>query len=162
VPRGYNLWLRTWVDHSRYVEPFEFNLDVKPIRAEDVPDSAFDSPEERARVAALFDRYNGLNSSQPSAGGIASSDEEEASSQSDSDAGGAGEPKQHVQMTPEIDTEFGQIAHERIAHHPIRYYLILPLKRALTIWFDNHSQYYPFQGDLFPLSDLDHSINQQY
>jgi hypothetical protein len=152
VPRGYNQWLRTWIDHSRYVETFEFNLDVKPIRIEDVPDSAFDSPEERARVAALFDRYNA------SAGSVAKG-EVEASSDEDEEAGGS-EP--HVQMTPEIDAEFGQIARERIARHPIRYYLILPMKRALTIWFDNHSEYYPFQGDLFPLSDLDSSIHQQY
>jgi signal transduction histidine kinase len=39
---------------------------------------------------------------------------------------------------------------------------VLPLKRAKTLWFDTHSQYYPFNGDLLPLEDLDYSIHQQY
>src|SRR5262249_39097288 len=39
---------------------------------------------------------------------------------------------------------------------------ILPLKRAETLWFDTHSQYYPFNGELLPLEDLDYDIHQQY
>jgi hypothetical protein len=65
-------------------------------------------------------------------------------------------------MTPEIDAGFAQIARERIARHPFRYYVWLPLKRAHSLWFDTHSDYYPFQGDLLPLEDLDYDINQQY
>ena len=38
----------------------------------------------------------------------------------------------------------------------------MPLKRARSLWFDTHSQYYPFEGDLLPLSDLDYDIHQQY
>jgi len=30
------------------------------------------------------------------------------------------------------------------------------------MWFDTHSQYYPFQGELLPLSDLDTDLHQQY
>ena len=40
--------------------------------------------------------------------------------------------------------------------------MILPLKRAATLWFDTHSQYYPFNGELLPLDDLDYDIHQQY
>ena len=65
-------------------------------------------------------------------------------------------------MTPEIDAGFAQIARERVAHHPFRYYVWLPLKRAHSLWFDTHSQYYPFEGELLPLDNLDHSIQQQY
>ena len=65
-------------------------------------------------------------------------------------------------MTPEIDAGFAQLARERVARHPFRYYVWLPLKRAHSLWFDTHSQYYPFEGDLLPFEDLDHGIQQQY
>ncbi|MDQ2975831.1 MAG: glycosyltransferase family 39 protein [Acidobacteriota bacterium] len=68
--------------------------------------------------------------------------------------------KQPVEMTPEIDADFAKIAAERVARHPFRYYVWLPLKRARTLWFDTHSQYYPFEGELLPLEDLDHDTNQ--
>ena len=32
----------------------------------------------------------------------------------------------------------------------------------MTLWFDTHSQYYPFNGELLPLKDLDYDIHQQY
>jgi hypothetical protein len=64
-------------------------------------------------------------------------------------------------MTPGIDAGFGQIARERIARHPFRYYVWLPLKRAHTMWFDTHSQYWPFEGTLLPLEDLDYGHYQQ-
>ena len=65
-------------------------------------------------------------------------------------------------MTPEIDAGFAQIGQERVARSRLRYYVVLPLKRAKTLWFDTHSQYYPFNGELFPLADLDYDIHQQY
>src|SRR5438046_3438851 len=64
-------------------------------------------------------------------------------------------------MTPEIDAAFGQRALERIARHRFNYYVLLPLKRAHTMWFDTHSQYWPFEGTLLPLSDLDYGHHQQ-
>ena len=64
-------------------------------------------------------------------------------------------------MTPEIDAGFARIAGERIARHPFRYYVWLPLKRAHTMWFDTHSQYWPFEGTLLPLEDLDYQHHQQ-
>jgi hypothetical protein len=54
-------------------------------------------------------------------------------------------------MTPEIDAGFAQIGQERVAHSRFRYYVVLPAKRAMTLWFDTHSQYYPFNGELLPL-----------
>jgi hypothetical protein len=64
-------------------------------------------------------------------------------------------------MTPAIDAAFGQIARERNARAPLRHYLWLPLKRARSLWFGPHADYYPFAGELFPLEDLDHSTHQQ-
>ncbi|HVS81680.1 MAG TPA: glycosyltransferase family 39 protein [Pyrinomonadaceae bacterium] len=72
------------------------------------------------------------------------------------------EPEPHgpVKMTPEIDAGFAQIARERIARHPFRFYVWLPIARAETMWFDTHSQYWPFEGDLLPLEDLDYAGHQ--
>ena len=39
----------------------------------------------------------------------------------------------------------------------MRYGLLLPARRAWNIWFDTHSVYYPFDGDLLPLSNLETS-----
>jgi hypothetical protein len=57
-------------------------------------------------------------------------------------------------MTPEIDRGFAEIAAERVARSPLRYYALLPLQRAATLWLDTHSAYYPFAGPLFPLAAL--------
>jgi hypothetical protein len=65
-------------------------------------------------------------------------------------------------LTPELDAEFGKLADERIARHRLRYYVVLPVKRAASMWFDTHSQYYPFEGALYPLSSLDRERHQQY
>ena len=147
APFGYIAWLRTWVDDERYVSPVEDGLGLYPILIERIPDQAFDSPEERDAVRELLDRYNNPSKPAPE-----SSDEDD----------NAGDPGPPVLMTPEIDAEFGQIARGRIARHPFRHYLVLPLKRAASLWFDTHSQYYPFQGQLFPLYDLDTKAHQQY
>jgi hypothetical protein len=65
-----------------------------------------------------------------------------------------------VKMTPEIDQQFAQIARSRINHSKFRYYVLLPYKRAVSLWFDTHSQYYPFEGELLPLDDMDHTTHQ--
>ena len=72
------------------------------------------------------------------------------------------EAKPPVEMTPEVDAGFAELARQRIARKPIRYYLGVPLKRAASMWFDTHSQYYPFEGELLPLSALDTDLHQQY
>jgi hypothetical protein len=186
-PWGYTQWLRTWVDDVKYTESLEFPLDVGPLHIEQVPDYAFDSPEERDRVAALFARYNNPSSTAapqaepkqarapgpsaeaqpPVSGGTAEAgaDEEspdESGLHNEEEPDTSEEANQAVEMTPDIDAGFAELARERIARHPLRYYLIVPLKRAASLWFDTHSQYYPFQGELLPLSALDSDIHQQY
>jgi len=58
VPRGYLSWLRTWIDDGRYIDPVLWSLDERPIQLETIPDKAFDSAEEKQRVAALLEKYN--------------------------------------------------------------------------------------------------------
>ena len=90
-------------------------------------------------------------------------DEDQNADESDQsqDESEQAQEKQDVEMTPEIDAGFAQIARERIARSRLRYYLWLPAKRAASLWFDTHSMYYPFSGELFPLADLDHDAHQQ-
>jgi 4-amino-4-deoxy-L-arabinose transferase-like glycosyltransferase len=183
VSRGYFRWLRTWIDDPRYIAPLLWAMDSEPIAIDDIPDSAFDSPEERARVQALLNQYNHPpdESDQPAEAATPepspedstkdNSDNAEQSSEDQqdesddetdqSDANTDQEP-QSVEMTPAVDAGFAQIAQERIAHHPIRYYFWLPMKRAVALWFDTHSQYYPFEGELLPLEDLDRKTHQHF
>ena len=200
VPRGYLAWLRTWIDDGRYIGPVLWALDDAPIKISDIPERAFDSAEEKQRVAVLFDKYNhppeaqsqsspspadnqtaeqdqssgntndnsNDNTDEADAGNqndednSNSNDEADEGDQTDENAAADQTSDQAVEMTPEIDAGFAQIAAERRARHPIRSYLFLPFKRGLSLWFDTHSQYYPFEGELLPLGDLDYDIHQQY
>jgi hypothetical protein len=180
VPRGYLLWLRTWLDDSRYIAPVLWAEDTRPIPITAFPASAFDSNEERERVAALLEKYNHGSASEPSKDEDSQSDEDDQDEQDDQsgdqtedqteDETGQDEPEAEpeqpeesdVEMTPEIDAGFAQIGQERRARSPFRYYVALPLRRAETLWCDTHSQYYPFNGELLPLKDLDYDIHQQY
>ena len=155
VPRGYLLWVRTWLDDERYVGPALWALDMRPLRVSDFPDSAFDSDEERDRVAALLNKYNHPDDEE-------SPEEQNDEEDSSEDEQPAQPDETNVEMTPAIDAGFAQIGQERVAHSRLRYYIVLPLKRAATLWFDTHSQYYPFNGELLPLEDLDYDIHQQY
>ena len=173
VPRGYLLWLRTWLDDSRYVGPVLWSVDTRPIRITDFPERAFDSKEERERVAALLEKYNHPPDEEAAnqapaednsqADDESSDDEDQGQEQEEPEEEEQQEPEEaNVEMTPEIDAGFAQIGQERVAHSRFRYYVVLPLKRAMTLWFDTHSDYYPFNGELLPLKDLDYDIHQQY
>jgi 4-amino-4-deoxy-L-arabinose transferase-like glycosyltransferase len=58
IPRGFYAWTRTWMVHEQdnYLVPWK--LGKGPITTGTLPDSAFDSPGERARVATLLRAYN--------------------------------------------------------------------------------------------------------
>lgn len=202
VPRGYLTWVRTWIDDGRFIAPALWALDSSPIKLDDLPDNAFDSAEEKQRVAALLEKYNhpneepdlftaepgspvapaspedqpGQKPADPANPANESSpadetdkadqgdepDEADASDQADENVPSDQLVEQPVEMTPDIDAGFARIAQERISRHPFRYYVWQPLKRARSLWVDTHSQYYPFEGELFPLSDLDYENQQQY
>ncbi|MFN7988920.1 MAG: hypothetical protein U0529_15715 [Thermoanaerobaculia bacterium] len=128
---GYARWVKSWITRPKDVESFLWSLDERALEPAQLPGEACDSPEERARVAALFDRYD---------------------REGVTDAG--------FRMTPELDAGFGALAGERIRRNPLRYGLLLPARRAWNIWFDTHSAFYPFDGELLPLSELDTGAGQ--
>jgi hypothetical protein len=141
VAWGYADWLRSWIDHPRYVGPILFALDRDPISVDQIPARAFDSPDERDRVARLLRQYS---TPAPDA---------------EPDETGRVPPSG---MTPELDAAFGAIAGARAARHPVRQYVLLPFKRAVMLWFDPHADYYPFAGFLYPWAALDADRDQQF
>ncbi|MGH9744605.1 MAG: glycosyltransferase family 39 protein [Candidatus Acidiferrales bacterium] len=58
VPVGFNAWTNTWLWRFRDVYRTQWKVGDKEIPIDDVPASAFDSPEERERVAGLLEQYN--------------------------------------------------------------------------------------------------------
>ena len=98
LPNGYYKWLQTWIDDQRYIKPFRWEMYYSPIRVDQIPDKAFDSAEERARVGQLLAQYN-----EPKYF--------------------PGIDRPLYKMTKEIDDGFAQIARERIEHAPARFYL---------------------------------------
>jgi hypothetical protein len=58
VPNGFMNWERTWLYRVRdcYLVSWKLNSEEIPLR--DIPDMAFDTPDERDRVAAILETYN--------------------------------------------------------------------------------------------------------
>lgn len=54
---------------------------------------------------------------------------------------------EHQKVTPELDAEFGQLAEERIAAHPMRYYVWLPVLRVMDMWLRPRTE--TFNLDVF-------------
>ena len=102
--------------------------DNEPVSVDDLPRKAYDSAAEKVRTAGLFERYNAPP---------------EPETAPDSLRAG---------ITRGLDEAFGQLARERAARSPWRYYVVLPFWRAVGLWFVPHAQYWDFEGSLFPLS----------
>jgi hypothetical protein len=51
------------------------------------------------------------------------------------------------QLTPELDARFGRLADERIAAHPLRYYVGLPLGRMADMWLRPRVENLPIDLD---------------
>jgi hypothetical protein len=120
APVGYYRWQRSWMVRFRDVYISVWKLNEQPVLIDDFPTSAFDSPEERQRVAELFDQYN---------------------------------KSPTLDISPEVDRGFAEIARERTARRPLRTYVIAPLGRALTLWFTPRTELLPIDGKFFPISD---------
>ncbi|MGA2483178.1 MAG: hypothetical protein ABSF92_08675 [Candidatus Acidiferrales bacterium] len=58
MPTGFYAWTKTWMFRFRDAYLLTWKLPVDPIALNDLPAYAFDSPEERSRVASLLERYN--------------------------------------------------------------------------------------------------------
>jgi hypothetical protein len=53
---------------------------------------------------------------------------------------------QEIQITPELDAQFEQLARERVRRHPFRSYVELPLLRALDLWFHPRTELLPLDS----------------
>lgn len=128
---GFRAWYRTWADSERYLQPFYWDMtDNLAASVDTLPPGAFDSSQEQRATAALFDRYNAPGRPE------------------------APPDSRRAGLTRELDAAFGQLARARAARSPWRYYVVLPLARAVGLWFVPHAQYYDFEGSLFPVSDM--------
>jgi hypothetical protein len=58
VPFGFMAWEKTWLFRLRDVYLVAWKMNDQPINLDDIPVRAFDTPEERERVAALLEPYN--------------------------------------------------------------------------------------------------------
>jgi uncharacterized membrane protein YtjA (UPF0391 family) len=58
TPLGFSAWTNTWLWHFRDVYLTHWKLNEEEIPIDDIPASAFDSPQERGRVSDLLDDYN--------------------------------------------------------------------------------------------------------
>ncbi len=139
VPEGYSAWVKSWLAEPKYIEYFVWPLDERRMNPAALPRSASDSEGERDRVRLLFEAYNRSGERRLAGGGKTDSP---------------------PSMTPALDAEFLDLARERGVSHPLRQHVLLPARRAWNLWFDAHSAYYPFDGDLFPLSRLDAQAGQ--
>jgi hypothetical protein len=118
TPLGFSSWTRTWLWRFGDVYTTLWKIDDQEVSMTDLPPSAFDSPQERARVANVLARYN-----------------------------------ETFSVTPSEDREFGEIARERTARHPLRTYLKIPLLRSLAVWFTPRVDLLPYSGHPFPLGE---------
>ena len=58
APVGYYAWTGTWLERYRDVYLNVWKVGEERVYLDDLPGEAFDSPQEKARIADLFDRYN--------------------------------------------------------------------------------------------------------
>ncbi len=58
VPYGFMSWEKTWLYRFRDVYLVPWKLNDEAISVAEIPDLAFDTPEEKARVAAILEPYN--------------------------------------------------------------------------------------------------------
>jgi hypothetical protein len=58
VPYGFMSWEKTWLYRFRDVYLVPWKLNDEAINVDDIPSGAFDTPEEKERVAAILEPYN--------------------------------------------------------------------------------------------------------
>ncbi|HXP80191.1 MAG TPA: hypothetical protein VN976_09825 [Verrucomicrobiae bacterium] len=119
-PVGYYAWTGTWLERFRDVYFTVWAIGEDPADVNDLPNSAFDSPEEKARVAGLIAQYD---------------------------------DSPELDISPEMDRQYAEIARERTQLHPLRTYVRVPFERALTIWFTPRTELLPIDGKFWPLRE---------
>src|SRR5258707_8094188 len=58
-----------------------------------------------------------------------------------------------LDISPEMDRKFAQIARERTQRHPLRTYVRVPFERALTIWFTPRTELMTIDGKFWPVRE---------
>ncbi len=120
APVGFYAWTGTWLERYRDVYFTIWAIGEDHMDLDNLPDSAFDSPEEKDRVADLIAQYN---------------------------------DSPELDISPEMDRQFAEIARERTQRHPLRTYIRVPFERALTIWFTPRTELLPIDGKFWPLRE---------
>ena len=120
APVGYYSWTATWLERYRDVYLSLWKVGDEPIDFEDIPATAFDSPEEKTRVADLLSQYN---------------------------------DSPELEMSPDLDQQFAEIARERTRRHPLRTFVSVPCQRVLTIWFTPRTELMDIDGKFWPLRE---------
>jgi hypothetical protein len=59
----------------------------------------------------------------------------------------------NLDISPEMDRKFAEIARERTRRHPLRTYVRVPFERALTIWFTPRTELMNIDGKFWPLRE---------
>jgi hypothetical protein len=119
-PVGYYAWTGTWLERYRDVYFTVWKIGEERLDVNELPASAFDSPEEKARVAGLIAQYD---------------------------------DSPELDISPEMDRQYAEIARERTRRHPLRTYLRVPFERALTIWFTPRTELLPIDGKFWPVRE---------
>ncbi len=122
APVGFYAWTQTWLERYRdvYFTIWKIGETDQPLIVDELPPTAFDSQEEKARIADLFAEYNN---------------------------------NPDLDITPEVDAKFAEIAGERTRRHLLRTYLQVPFERALTIWFTPRTELLPIDGKFWPIRE---------
>jgi hypothetical protein len=58
-----------------------------------------------------------------------------------------------LDISPEVDHKFAEIARERTQRHPLRTYVFAPFQRALTIWFTPRTELMDIDGKFWPVRE---------
>jgi 4-amino-4-deoxy-L-arabinose transferase-like glycosyltransferase len=58
VPAGFNRWVKTWIVDYASVEEIYWPIPGEAVNAGNLPDRAFDSPQQREKTLQLFRQYN--------------------------------------------------------------------------------------------------------
>jgi hypothetical protein len=69
TPKGFDAWTNTWLWRFRDVYLTQWKVNVEEISMDDLPSYAFDSPEERDRVASIMEQYDDTLTIDPSLDG---------------------------------------------------------------------------------------------
>ena len=63
------------------------------------------------------------------------------------------EYNERLTLVPSLDKEFGAIARERTARHPLRTYVKIPFLRSLALWFTPRMELLPYSSRVWPLTE---------